>query len=264
MVGSYRGRCRHESIKAVDRTARRLGCKLLPRVLACEVLRDECDVCGHSWRLVALCRSSSLRLPTSGLVDHLGQLPRLVLVIRGHALISSQLVLGLCGITTFALHPIIFHNAPAEVSTEFLTLVRSSLVGVKAQQTPYCFRIRVGKVGKPEVAAPWRPATTCPCHACGRAENLPFDVSHRATRAPVGVHTTPWLFTPSTQRQRSRALLTQRDWHPRAVPTARPAGRRATHTSDPSKKRWPATWPPNGRAHRAGLRPACASWVRNR
>jgi len=49
----------------------------------------------------------------------------------------------------------------------------------------------------------------------------------------VGVHTTPWLFTPSTQRQRSRALLTQRDRHPRAVPTARPEGRRATHASDP-------------------------------
>jgi len=57
--------------------------------------------------------------------------------------------------------------------------------------------------------------------------------SHRATRAPVGVHTTPWLFTPSTQRQRSRALLTQRDRHPRADPTARPEGRRATHASDP-------------------------------
>ena len=28
-----------------------------------------------------------------------------------------------------------------------------------------------------------------------------------ATRAPVGVHTTPWKFTPPTQRQRSRALL---------------------------------------------------------
>ena len=34
------------------------------------------------------------------------------------------------------------------------------------------------------------------------------ECSRRATRAPVGVHTTPLLFTPPTRRQRSRALLT--------------------------------------------------------
>ena len=79
---------------------------------------------------------------------------------------------------------------------------------------------------------PWDPRTRAETSATS-AERRRTRPSHRATRAPVGVHTTPWLFTPPTQRQRSRALLTQRDRHPRAVPTARPEGRRATHASDP-------------------------------
>jgi hypothetical protein len=67
-------------------------------------------------------------------------------------------------------------------------------------------------------------------------------MSHRArARAPVGFYTcrsTGCRVCRVNVHMHTSSALTcsphQRDWHPRAVPTARPAGRRATqHASDP-------------------------------
>ena len=110
--------------------------------------------------------------------------------------------------------------------------------------------------GRESVPAPRRPVTLASCMARGVVEQIErFPKSHHATRAPVGVHTTPWRFTPYTQRQRSRALTHTEGLASSCSPhgaTRGQEGDAAVHVADArSSRRFEAHLPCLGFAARA-------------